>query len=215
MTQEQKELVENNVKLAYWMINKFSARDDADMQSAAMLALINAALYYDRKKGTTFATFARTLIARALNYELRCRRGRRSVDKVVLGMVEIAEDSNEDNAYVPMTAPIEHDFLADDLMKRAVKNAMRKLPRMHRSTIEQRFGVGGVRVRTQAVIARAMNRSRERVRQIQYEGMYYLKQLFAGVETPELLTYNDIPKAWLLSVRHCVQIPTEEKGVHN
>lgn len=64
MTPEQEALVSENLKLAFWMANRYrrADRDEADLESEAQLGLVKAALEYDPSRGGNFGAFAASVI---------------------------------------------------------------------------------------------------------------------------------------------------------
>lgn len=67
------QLVEDNYKLVYHMLNKYShsISDLAEAEDLAMEALLNAAIYFDVEKGYQFSSYACQAIRNAILYHLR------------------------------------------------------------------------------------------------------------------------------------------------
>lgn len=64
MTKERQELVKDNIQLAHFVANRYRSMslEFDDIRSSAYLGLVKAASNFDDGKGTTFATFAVTVI---------------------------------------------------------------------------------------------------------------------------------------------------------
>lgn len=81
MTQEQEKLVEDNMKLVYYVYKKvFSIKDGGrereELIQEGMLGLVKASLKYDKSKNITFATFAYQCILRQMQMYLRNNKPR-------------------------------------------------------------------------------------------------------------------------------------------
>lgn len=80
MTPEQEALVSENLKLAFWMANRYrrADRDEADLESEAQLGLVKAAIEYDPSRGGNFGAFAASVIKfRFFAYFKRTRKQER------------------------------------------------------------------------------------------------------------------------------------------
>lgn len=214
MTQGQERLVANNVKLAYWIMkNKIPRQysNDEDMEGVALQGLVEAALTFNTDYGVKFGTYAYKCIARRLSRAVQHRT--RPGSMIVTNAIQIGDGFDEEYSpaviHVPIVEAEEHDFLASALMERMIRKALKLLPITHRNTLEKRFGLVGNEMKTQRNIATEEGVSKERIRQIQYEAMYFLKQLFEGNMSPEMKPYEHIPKSWLAQVMQCVQVRRE------
>jgi len=216
MTQGQELLVTNNVKLAYWVMkNKIPRQysNDEDMEGVALQGLVEAALTFNVDYGVKFGTYAYRCIVRRLMRAVEHRE--RPGSRIVSDAIQIGEGFDSEYSpsaiHVPIVEAEEHDFLAGELMERVIRKALKLLPKTHRSTLEKRFGLVGNEMETQRNIAAGEGVSKERIRQVQYEAMYFLKQLFEGNMSPEMKPYEHIPKSWLAQVMLCVQVRRERR----
>lgn len=73
LTDEQRKLAEDNIRLAYKIAWRFlnCGIDIEDLQGYAMLGLVKAAVAYDASRGLKFSTLAVTVIEREILYALR------------------------------------------------------------------------------------------------------------------------------------------------
>lgn len=75
MTEEQQKLVTDNIKFAYYLVNKRMKNQNVfereDLDSIAREALCRAALLYDSSRGCKFINFAKTVINNTIFVEIR------------------------------------------------------------------------------------------------------------------------------------------------
>lgn len=92
MTDEQRKLAEDNIKLVYQIISKYyrSYLGDEDIVQCGMIGLCQAATSWDKSKGA-FATLAGTCICNQIKEEFRKRQKR--IDAISLDTPVGDEDS--------------------------------------------------------------------------------------------------------------------------
>ena len=85
MTKQQQQLVEDNMNLVYFVINKYypKLKRDQDMVQVGMLGLCQAASRYEEDKGA-FTTFACKCIRSSICHELRARNKYNRADVISL-----------------------------------------------------------------------------------------------------------------------------------
>ena len=75
MTQEQQDLVRNNIKFAYYMVNKWMKKQKLfrreDLESIACEAICKAAAAYDSSRGCSFINFSKLVINHTIFKEIR------------------------------------------------------------------------------------------------------------------------------------------------
>ena len=100
MTEEQKKLVEDNHNLIYFMIHKYNL-DIEEYYDIFALSLCKAAINYDINRGTTFSTYAISVMKS--DFLLNIRRGkaqRRSGSCVSID--EVVYDNNSDGSSITL-----------------------------------------------------------------------------------------------------------------
>ncbi len=82
MTERQKKLVENNIKLAYYIAKKWSGNygiDKEEALSAAQYGLVKAAIGFTEERGVKFATYAARVMENEIRQQLRKDRRKRAL----------------------------------------------------------------------------------------------------------------------------------------
>lgn len=135
------QLVENNLRLVYFTINKFFHIPDEEtkeeMRSCGYIGLVRAALNYDPDRAT-FSTYA----VRAIRTEISnfFRTQRRHQNKISLDL-EFGEDgSSLYNVLSDDSASFEDDTVA----KVEAERLLSKLNESERDLIERYFGIGRI-----------------------------------------------------------------------
>lgn len=91
-------LVEDNVRLVYAQLAKWSLLDNQDAESDAFLALWKAADTFDASKGYAFSTYAYTCINNAIRQLLRAHKSTRQLRTIALETLHDTDDDRSNDA---------------------------------------------------------------------------------------------------------------------
>ena len=95
LTPEQKQMVEDNIKLAYFALNKYRTQfehlDPEDILSTCFIGLCKAARGFNPELGIAFSTYAMTAMYRRIINDLV--RGKQQVEPIYLEEIKRQEDS--------------------------------------------------------------------------------------------------------------------------
>lgn len=139
MTDEERKLAEDNMKLVYFVINKFYPQysQDEDVASIGMIGLLKAAEMWEPSKGA-FSTIATTAIKSEIRNELRKRRAKGRDDKENRAETCVKCDGEELDVWGMMASP---DNIARECEQRLdVRRAMEKLPSRHAEMMMLYYG---------------------------------------------------------------------------
>lgn len=178
------QLVNANIKLAYFFANKSYDIDPDEALSRALKGLQHAAEQWDETRGR-FATIASWKIRASLGRVRQDRSTLRRGGNVVT--VSLNDLVGEDGAEIG-------DFVADDCSttglsevldddnKRVLEELLQKLPEKLRVIVTLRFGLNGQEKQTLEQIGEIYAVTRERIRQLEAEGIEKLAFLFRNRE---------------------------------
>lgn len=159
LTAEQQVLVEKNIPLAYYFAKRMSApkgMSREDWEAECLFALVICAGSYDPSRGK-FATLmnwtVRSVRQRIYKY---CDRSSRAGKTVSLSGVE---------KFIGRRVEVDTDLLHEDAQAKC-DELLRRMPARHAAVIRRRMAG-----ETLTSIADSMGLTRERVRQIECEGM--------------------------------------------
>lgn len=156
-------MIEDNLGLAgVWAVKvaRRSGLDLEDLKQEAVIALTRAAELFDPRRGFQFSTYASSAIMRRLR-----AIERRHFEGVCGKEVELRADWGV--AKSEAVAAIASNLPEIDLSI---------LPERTRYVIVHRFGIGGARPRTLEDVGRSLGLNKERVRQIQNDGLAALRE---------------------------------------
>lgn len=161
LTDEQKQLVEENHKLIYFVLKKLGVPEDEYYGTAAE-ALCNAAALFKPNKGMKFSTYACRSIENMCFVQMQLKKRECEVppDKVTyLDATWTANDGDEfkQNISVQSSENIEHDAI----FRTIYVDTLEKLPEHHQGMIDMLMR--GYRLRD---VGEKYGISKERVRQI-------------------------------------------------
>ncbi|MFA7171725.1 MAG: sigma-70 family RNA polymerase sigma factor [Candidatus Paceibacterota bacterium] len=95
LTPEQSQMVEDNIKLAYFALNKyrkqFEQLEPEDILSTCFIGLCRAARGYNPELGTAFSTYAMTAMYRQIILDLV--RGRKQVEPIYLEEISLKKET--------------------------------------------------------------------------------------------------------------------------
>ncbi|CAN5602633.1 hypothetical protein BH23PLA1_BH23PLA1_14300 [soil metagenome] len=179
LTPTQQDLAEMFLPLARNMakpLKQIYPRDWEEFESAACMALVEAAEAFDPGRDVKFSTFARTRIWGALLDVKRRRRVRsRRPDPRGPSNYQLVDPDPSDGHRVLIAAPdgdIGFEFEAIE----GIENWLRKLPKNHASTCRQIYLHG----KTHSETASAMGLSSSRVSSLHLEALQMLKGTWSG-----------------------------------
>lgn len=163
LVRRRNRMIEANLGLAGLWAGKVARRsglDFEDLNQEAIIILSRAAELFDPGRGFQFSTYASNAIIRRLR-----AIERRHFEGVCGKEVELQIDRCA--AATEVVSPIELNLPEIDLTI---------LPERTRYVIVQRFGLGGGRPRTLEDVGRSLGLNKERVRQIQNDGLSALRE---------------------------------------
>lgn len=176
-------LVNDNIGLAHYFALKYCRAIDHDQAlSISMEHLHEAAKTWDDQNGCPFGAYAGRKIKNRLNhYVKRMRRFKRGgdVEKVSMDAPNesgaefwhsILNDPNQERAYDQLL----HNELID-----TIDVLIAKLPERERNVIIARFGFVNGKPKTLQQVGTRLNRTRERVRQVQDIALDKLRHMLA------------------------------------
>ena len=174
MTAEQSKLVQDNVKLVYFVLQKLHLPYDDDLVSEGNLGLIRAAQKFDASKGFKFATFAtsyiinciRTYLANGTTVikPLRKRDGKYIYANLVNEEDLVTENGSPYELPSPIDTDLESDLIVEDFLNKL-------------TVVERRIVKGLMDGRTQQSISNELNLTQPSIcrilRIIRYKYMIY------------------------------------------
>lgn len=201
MTNKQKELVAQHVKVVPFVLwRSFSkwrgTTLEDELLSAGGEALVRCVESYNPAKAD-FRLHATIAVYRGMKVAL----GRKDVVRTISvhesknGMksaptysLEALKDNPGRRSWEPEVKSHEDDVI----MQVDVGRAVAALPKKHKSTVKQRFGIG-CKERVLEVIGKRKGLSRERVRQVQEEALCFMKE-FLRHGCAEIVPYSVLEK---------------------
>ncbi|MBI5764935.1 MAG: sigma-70 family RNA polymerase sigma factor [Planctomycetes bacterium] len=162
LVRRRNRMVEENLGLAGVWAGKVARRsglDFEDLNQEAIITLTRAAELFDPGRGYQFSTYASTAIIRRLR-AIERRHFEGVCGKEFELQIERGAAATESVSAIALNLP-EIDLSI--------------LPERTRYVIVQRFGLGGVKARTLEDVGRTLDLNKERVRQIQNDGLAALR----------------------------------------
>lgn len=133
LTQEQQALVQDNIKFAYYLVNKWMKKQKQfsreDLTSIACEAMCKAAAAYDPSRGCNFANFSKLVINRIIFIKIR--------DKLLHDKLE-AEATKTEKQRLSATVPLEKTIVDNLVLHQAIK----ELPRKHQNIVNDFYFEG-------------------------------------------------------------------------
>lgn len=182
--EEVDRLVNDNMKLAWFFVNKYSIqnRDDQELLSLAMNGLLQAAIQWKESSGVPFGIYAslriKWLFCRMMLNKTRKKRGAGHVHFSLDVELEhgglLAEIVADPNARHPA------DIMAMSSESERIYSKLMLMPERERTVLEKRFGMGNYEPQQLEDIADSLGLTRERVRQIEKMALNRLHCLLTG-----------------------------------
>lgn len=163
--EKRNELVEENIGLAIHFADTYQASnmEYEDLVQESYLGLIDAADRFDPARGTTFSTYARWHIVKRVmdaihtrNEMIRTPRRRPSIPCDTMENMEVLPDPRASTA----------ESLDEEEMVIAVRECIKKLPRLQAVVMRLRYGVNTDKM-TLLKVGDILGVTAERIRQIQ------------------------------------------------
>jgi len=202
-------LVVHNLRLVLWMARRCPrvGMDLADLVQEGTIGLMTAAKRFDQALGNRFTTYAFYWIRQAMLRGLhnKCNLIRWPV-WIAPKLIKACIDGNEEGleprekpvAFVPwrlslvsLGAASPDDSLVRQEITAAVGSALLRLKPIQESVIKLRFGIGVDHEYTLEEIGQKLRLTRERIRQIEADGLKKLGKVSRG-----LITYRLPPADW-------------------
>lgn len=139
MTEEQRKLAEDNIKLVYFTINKFYPQwaQDEDMASIGVIGLLKAAEMWEPSRGA-FSTIATTAIKSEIGNELRKTRAKGRDERKNRAETCVKCEGEELDVWDMIPSP---DNVARECEQRLdVRRALEKLPLRHAEMMMLYYG---------------------------------------------------------------------------
>lgn len=131
MTEDQKKLVESNIKLAYDYVHKYGSsfgHDFDDSVQIASLGLCNAALTFDESKGYEFSTYAYKCMSNEFLRIARAKKAKRRDGSEISFDEELRSSSGEYvgtySEIIPSKLDVENEIVTKETLRWAI-NSMR------------------------------------------------------------------------------------------
>lgn len=164
MTREEIDLIENNYKLVYFVVNKYfkklNIETKEDLVSEGFLSLVRKAKYYNPDRGS-FSTFiVRTIYLDLIRY-LQTHVNKHTSE------VSLNDNIAEDLTYMDIISDNQDDLKYVDLY-----DSLNKLPKQKYKIITEVFLEG----KSQVEVAREMGISRQRINVIVNQTLNELKE---------------------------------------
>lgn len=129
MTEDQKKLVESNIKLAYDYVYKYGSsfgHDFDDSVQIASLGLCNAALTFDASKGYAFSTYAYKCMSNEFLKIARAKKAKRRDGSEISFDEEVRSSSGEYigtySEIIPSKLDVENEIVTKETLRWAVNN---------------------------------------------------------------------------------------------
>lgn len=184
LNNEQKDLVENNIRLADKIAQKRNnVVYDEDTRSYARVGLCKAALAYDKTRGIRFSTYAYRVINRTITEGLN--RMRLDTGSVYIWRNSKVNERQELHSQVTMSEVLEKIPCGDDIdtemTNRQIRNIINrylgKIPPEEREVLELRYGLNNLwKVYTKRDIAKKLHIAEATVRFRERRGLERLRR---------------------------------------
>lgn len=181
LTKEQEKLVEDNIKLAYYMANKWYARltnynlPIDDITSECLLGLTKAALTFKQDKGVKFATYACKVINNAVLMLIRKEkfRNREISPQMDLSIEELEEKINYNgeklNAWYSAERAIAKDDMNEWLDCEVITSTIKKMRDRDKKVLMLSFNgytqkdIAEIEGITQSYVSRILQKAKKRI----------------------------------------------------
>ena len=173
----QDALIEHNMRLVTHIARKFyaSESDYEDLLSCGNIGLIKAVMTFNPDKGARFATYA----CRCIENEFRMQF-RKEANTPKLSSLDDSLGGDDESVSLGNTISVEDDNLerVDDFDRGRKLNALVKqnLHGRELEIVQLRYGLDGVKPRTQREVAAELNISRSYVSRIEKKALERLRQ---------------------------------------
>lgn len=216
----QAKLIRANLRLVVSIAKKFATDGVSieDIVQEGNIGLLKAVEKFDPSFGVRFSTYATYWIKQSIQ---RAVRGRMSVIKVPTNVAELAIKGQVSDiadsarrAMTPSTSFDDADTKISDLMigddpnpqdvadvvitREYLQSVLNKLPKRTSEVLRRRFGLHSKKGKcaTFDTISKLMKISKERVRQIEDEGLVLLREMITGKREMSELNLDDREKFW-------------------
>jgi len=216
----QGKLAQANLRLVVSIAKKFTVGGVSieDIVQEGNIGLLKAVEKFDPAFGVRFSTYATYWIKQSIQ---RAIRGKMGVIKVPTNIAELATKGQVSEiadsarrAMVPSTSIDEADTQLTDVMigndpnprdvtdvvvtREYLRTVINRLPKRTADVLRRRFGLHGKRGKcaTLSTLSKILKISKERVRQIEDEGLILLRELITGKQDMCDLDHDDREKFW-------------------
>lgn len=179
-------LIERNLRLVAHIIKKYysNAKDQDDLISIGTIGLIKAVSTFDGDKGTRLATYAARCIENEILMYFRNQK-KSAQDMYISDPIDTDKDGNQ---LTLMDVVSCDDTISDDVdlkmkaekLRLYIKNALNT---RERTIIEMRYGIDGLKPKTQREVAKLLGISRSYVSRIEKKALLDLRNQFENDES--------------------------------